>query len=237
MQSEYIYGVNPALEVLNAGRRRVVRAWLADESQKNPRLRKLRALLAGAKVPVEHARREQLARHCGSNEHQGVVLMVTPYVYAALDEVLAATRVLLLDNVEDPQNVGAILRSAEVFGWSSVLLSRRGVPPVYASVVKASAGAVEHLQVCRELTANACVRRAREAGFQIWAMDAAGQLDIGAASGQIPEKLLLVIGGEHCAVGQFILNEADRVLVIPQAGRVSSLNASVAAGIALFALR
>ncbi len=234
--SEIIYGVNPAFEVLRAGRRAVKRAWLAAGAADSPRLRKLAELLDRAGVPVERTGKDVVARYCRSPEHQGVALETAPYPYAPLAELLAARRLLLLDNVEDPQNVGAILRSAEVFGWSDVLLANRGVPEIYASVVKASAGATEHLRICRECAANAYVRRARDAGFQVLALDSKGREDLTRIAAARLEKILLVIGGEHHAVGQYILNQAHHVIGIPQRGRVTSLNASVAAGIALFLL-
>ncbi len=234
--SDIIYGVNPAFEVLRAGRRAVRRAWLAAGAADSPRLRKLAELLARAGVPVERTGRDVVARHCRSPEHQGVALETAPYPYAPLAELLAGRRLLLLDNVEDPQNVGAILRSAEVFGWSDVLLAKRGVPEIYASVVKASAGATEHLNICRECTANGYVRQALAAGFRLVALDSQGRDDLTRISGARLAKILLVIGGEHHGVGQYILNQAHHVAGIPQRGKTSSLNASVAAGIALFIL-
>lgn len=235
-QSDIIYGINPAFEVLRAGRRPVRRAWLAAGAADSPRLRKLAEMLAAAGAPVERVNREVVARHCRSPEHQGVALETAPYPYAPLTDLLAARRLLLLDNVEDPQNVGAILRSAEVFGWSNVLLANKGVPEIYASVVKASAGATEHLNICRECTANGYARQALAAGFQLLALDSKGRDDLTRIAGARLEKILLVIGGEHHAVGQYILNQAQYVVGIPQRGKTTSLNASVAAGIALFLL-
>ncbi len=172
-----------------------------------------------------------------SGIHQGVVLETDPYPYASLGALQGAGRLLLMDNVEDPQNVGAILRSAEIFGWRDVLLANRGVPEIYPSVVKASSGATEHLRIARDRTATDYVRALLPLGFTLAALDARGSDALEPLGARPPAKLLLVIGGEHRAVGQHILNQAHYRLRIPQRGRITSLNASVAAGIALYTLR
>ncbi len=235
--TDIIYGLNPAFEVLRAKRRTVLRAWIAVNVFHNPRIKKLKDMLAFNHARVEQVSKEIVARKSQSMEHQGVALEVSLYPYAAFSDLLEKRRLLLLDNLEDPQNLGAILRSAEIFGWKNVLLPNKGVPEIYASVVKASAGATEHLYVCRESGANAYVRSVLEAGFQVWVLDSRGKSDLRVLADALPDKVLLVIGGEHHAVGQHIVNQAQQVIGIPQSGMVSSLNASVAAGIALYELR
>ena len=236
MAEEYIYGVNPAFEVMHARRRRIHQAYLLDSLQASGRMRKVATLLESRAVPISRATKQQLFRLCGTTEHQGMVLATDPYPYAAFDSLMACPRLLLLDNVEDPQNVGAILRSAEVFGWKSVLLSAKGVPAVYPSVVKAAAGATEHLQITRDHAANAYVRQLLAQEYVLVALDEHGKEDIQVIRDQVHGKLLLVIGGEHRSVGQHILNQARHIVGIRQQGRIQSLNASVAAGIALFML-
>lgn len=236
MAEEYIHGINPAFEVIRARRRRVHRACLQEGAAASPRMKQLASALASLGTPVERVTKHKLFQLCRSTEHQGVVLATDPYPYVAFDSLLACPRLLLLDNVEDPQNVGAILRSAEAFGWEAVLLSARGVPAVYPSVVKASAGASEHLRIAQDHPANFYVKRLLENQFTLVALDEDGQEPIAVVQEQPPEKMLLVIGGEHRSVGQFILNQARHVVGIPQRGKVGSLNASVAAGIALYAL-
>ncbi len=171
-----------------------------------------------------------------SRDHQGVVLKTGLYPYTATDDLWDADRLLLLDNIEDPHNVGAILRSAEIFGFHAVLLSKRGVPEVYPSVVKVSAGATEFLRISKEHSANQYAQAAREKAYRIVALDAKGDCDLRTAAAESAgQRLLLVIGGEDKSVGQYILNMADRVARIEQHGRINSLNASVAASIAMFA--
>ncbi|MBN2449465.1 MAG: RNA methyltransferase [Lentisphaeria bacterium] len=234
--TEYLYGVNPAFEAILANRRRAHRLLLNQGSRGNPRLRRLAELATARSIPVHWHERGRLIDLCGSRENQGAVLETDPYPYAALNALLAEPRLVLLDNIEDPHNVGAIIRSAEVLGYGGVLLPNRGAPPVLPSVVKASAGATEHIGIARENSANRYATIAAEHGFAVVALDAKGQHTFAEVLGSLPGKLLLVCGGEDAGVSRFILNAASCVVRIPQRGRVGSLNASVAAAIALHAL-
>ena len=233
---EFVYGLNPAFEVLRAGKRRVFAAHLNEGMRENSRVKKLVGLLERNEAEIEWADKGRLMQLSGSRDHQGVVLKTTLYPYAEFTDLLGVPRMLLLDNVEDPHNVGAILRSAEVFGFTSVCLPKKGVPEVYPSVVKVSTGATEFMKICRDDSANGYARKAAEAGYRIAALDMAGKASLREVAVANHEKLLLVIGGEDRSVGQFILNMAEDVVGIEQQGRVNSLNASVAAGIAMFAL-
>ncbi|MBU0677105.1 MAG: RNA methyltransferase [Verrucomicrobia bacterium] len=233
---EYIYGINPSFEVIRGGRRRIMNAFVSESTKNNPRMKKLVELFERKEIPYEWVEKGRVIDLSGTKDNQGVVLKSSPYPYADFDKLLEGDRLLLLDNVEDPHNVGAILRSAEVFGFHSVLMSMRGTPEVYPSVVKVSAGATEFLQISKEMSGNNYARKAAEHGFKIVALDAKGTTDIRAIRGLGLEKTLLVIGGEDKSVGQFILNMADYVTSIEQSGSVNSLNASVAAAIAMFAL-
>lgn len=234
-REHYVYGINPVFETIRAERRTIERASVVS-GKTGPRLRKLLGLLERAGIPVELTDKGRLFQLCGNHEHQGVVLHAGPYPYVPFDSPPNAARLLLLDNIEDPQNAGAILRSAEIFGWQDILMSARGTPGIYPSVVKASAGATEHLRITRDRSANEYCRQLAEAGFTIIALDADGREDFDAVRKAAAGKILLVVGGEHRSVGRFILNNASHIIGIPQYGKIRSLNASVAAGIALFEL-
>jgi 23S rRNA (guanosine2251-2'-O)-methyltransferase len=232
---EYVYGINPCFEVLRGGRRKVHEAFIADNATENARIKKLARYLADKGIPVESVGRDRLFQLSKSTEHQGAVIRCEPYPYVELDDVFTADKILLLDNVEDPHNVGAILRSAEIFGFHDILLPLKGVPEIYPSIVKVSAGATEHLKIVRSENANAYVKKAKSEGRMVVALDEEGAIDLSEAVAQQRGPLLLVIGGEGKSVGQFIIMNADIVAKIPQAGRINSLNASVAAGIAMYA--
>ncbi|MFC1569272.1 TrmH family RNA methyltransferase [bacterium] len=234
---EYLYGINPAFEVIRAGKRHVFEAYLNKAASKQPRMRKLSQYLERMEIPIQWVDKGRIMELSGSKEHQGVALKTKPYPYHASDSLWDRSRILLLDNVEDPHNVGGILRSAEIFGFQTILLSLKGVPEIYPSVVKVSAGATEFLDIAKDASANHYVQTAKEKGFQIVALDGSGDTDIREVREKLSDKILVVIGGEDRSVGQFILNLADFVVAIQQTGRINSLNASVAAGIALFALQ
>lgn len=233
---EYIHGLNPCFEVLRADRRKVYRAYLNGQAPDNPRIRKLAGFLEKKGIDIDWVEKGRLFDLAQSKEHQGAVLKTQPYPYVASDELFQADRLLLLDNVEDPHNVGAILRCAEVFGFHKVLLPTKGTPEVYPSVVKVSAGASEHLLIAKDRSANQYAKKAKEEGFVIAALDAKGNTSLKEVFNQAPPRLMLVVGGEARAVGQYILNEAEHLVGIPQFGKVNSLNASVAAGIAMYGL-
>ncbi len=232
--TQFLYGLNPAFEVLRADRRPLHRAYLADSKTRNPRLKKLQTLFERKDIPVDRIDRGRLQQLCRQREHQGVVIESGPYPYVPFEGLLSPDRLLLLDNVEDPQNAGAILRSAEAFGYSGVLLPTKGVPPILPSVVKASAGASEYLKICRDSTANRYLRMVQKHGFHVIALDSKGDCDLDELSIPQPSKILLVIGGEDRSVGKYILDSADHVVRIPQSGHINSLNASAAAAIAMY---
>jgi len=233
---EYIYGINPAFEVVRSGKRQVYEAYLNRAAARQPRMRKLSQYLEKTDIPIQWVDKRRLIDLSGSRDHQGVILKTKPYPYQPSDTLWGRSRLLLLDNMEDPHNVGAILRSAEIFGLNAILLSRKGVPDIYPSVVKVSAGATEFLDIARDASANSYVRTAQDEGYQLVVLDANGTVDIRTVCTQLSDKVLIVIGGEDKSVGQFILNTADLIVSIGQQGRINSLNASVAAGIFLFAL-
>lgn len=232
---EYLYGINPALEVLNASSRTIFKAHIF-ESRNNNKLSQIEQRLKKNNIEVVYADKGKLINICGSKNHQGIVLEVSDYKYRFFNEELFEDRMILLDNIEDPQNLGAILRSAEIFGYKSVLLSHKGTPEIYPSVVKASAGATEYLKICNALNANSFVKKLKESGYKIIVLDEQGKNFVSDINTQDIEKFLLVIGGEDKSVGQFIINIADFVVRLKQSGKINSLNASVAAGIGMYAL-
>ena len=234
---EHIYGINPCFEVVRAGKRTVFGAYLNKKSTRNPRIRKLFQFLGRTNIPLHWVDKQQLTSMAGTRDHQGAVLETTHYPYRRSDNLWEESPILLLDNVEDPHNVGAILRSAEIFGFTTVLLPIRGVPDIYPSVVKVAAGATEFLNITKDASANSYVRSAKSEGYSVIALDMSGTVDIRNIHEKLPPKFMVVIGGEDRSVGQYILNNADHVTSIHQHGKINSLNASVAAAISLFALQ
>jgi 23S rRNA (guanosine2251-2'-O)-methyltransferase len=234
---EYVYGINSCFEVIRGAKRKVYQLYLGEKNVNNPRIKKLIEFVEKKEIPFEWVTKERLNQLSGSTDNQGAVMKTSLYKYDDLESVIGEKRILLLDNVEDPHNVGAVLRSAEIFGFRSVLMPVKGVPEIYPSVIKVSAGASEHLKIVRESATNVYVKKLQEdQGYTVVALDGAGKNSLEEVKNIDPERILLVIGGEDRSVGQFVLNKADFVVSIRQFGKINSLNASVAASIAMYAL-
>lgn len=224
-EPQIIYGRNPVAEA-RRGRRRVRRVWTPAE-------------LSG----------DELTRLAGSPDHQGLVAEVDPYLYADPDSLLAAADalVVVLDEVQDPRNLGAVCRSAEAAGASGVVVPERRSAAITAAACKASAGAVEHLSVARVRNLADWLGRAKGAGAWIYGARTAGSA---AESGAEPAsdltthtdadlrgRVVLVLGSEGRGLRPRVAGGCDLLLSIPMAGRVASLNVSAAATVLLFEAR
>jgi 23S rRNA (guanosine2251-2'-O)-methyltransferase len=207
---QLIYGERPVAEA-ERGRRAVHRVWRAPETAA-----------------------EELQRLCGSAEHQGVVAEVDPYPYADANALLADADALAvaLDQVQDPHNLGAVCRSAEVAGAAGVVIPERRAAQVTPAVCKASAGAVEHLPVARVRNLADWLTEAKEAGGWIYGADAGAETahtDV-----DLSGRAVLVLGGESKGLRPRVASSCDALLSIPQRGRIGSLNVSTAAAVLLF---
>jgi 23S rRNA (guanosine2251-2'-O)-methyltransferase len=208
--SQIIYGRRP-VEEAERGRRRVRRVWRAPETQG-----------------------EELERLCGSPDHQGVVAEVDPYPYADPSALLRREGALLvaLDQVQDPRNLGAICRSAEVAGAAGLVVPERRSAEVTAVVCKASAGAVEHLAIARVRNLADWLASAKAADFWIWGADAEAAASPWEAD--LSGPTVLVLGGEGKGIRPRVASACDGLVALPRLGRVDSLNVSAAAAALLF---
>jgi 23S rRNA (guanosine2251-2'-O)-methyltransferase len=225
---EVLYGRNPVREALRAGRRGVHRAWATAGAAREPWLRDL---------PVEVVDAAEVARRAQSDAHQGLCAAVDPYPYADAHDLLAAPAPLLvaLDEVQDPQNVGAICRTAECVGATGVVLPERRSATVTAAVAKASAGAVEHLPVALVRNLADFLRDARSAGC--WSYGA--QAGPGAVPYTQPDwggGVVLVLGSEGRGLRPRVAGACDQLVALPMRGRVGSLNVSAAAAALLYGI-
>jgi 23S rRNA (guanosine2251-2'-O)-methyltransferase len=222
---EAVYGRNPVRELLAAGRREVheVHALrgLVDEPW-----------LAG--VAVREAARDALARLAGTGDHQGVVAIAGPYPYVEPAELLARPGPLVcLDGAQDPRNLGAIARTAEAVGAAGIAIPRRGSPGVTPVVVKASAGAVEHLAIAQVGSMTAFVHDARAGGDRP-AFGAEPERGVDYREAAWRPDAIVVMGAEGAGLRPAVAAVCDGLVRIPMAGRVASLNISVAAALLLF---
>jgi 23S rRNA (guanosine2251-2'-O)-methyltransferase len=209
MANQFIYGRRPVAEA-ERGRRRIHRVWRAPETPP-----------------------EELERLCGSPDHQGVVAEVDPYPYGDARQALGSNGLLVaLDQVQDPHNLGAVCRSAEFAGAAAVVIPERRAAAVTPAVCKASAGAVEHLQIVHVRNLADWLGEAKAAGFWIWGADA----DAEAApwSVDLTGPTVLVMGGEGKGLRPRVAASCDGLLALPRRGAVESLNVSAAATALLF---
>ena len=221
-----VYGRNAVLEAARAGR--VARVLMAERLEPDPRLAELRQL-----APVEDVAPERVAA-LAQGAHQGVVAELRPRRYVGLRELIAAepTLLLALDGIEDPQNLGAILRSAEAAGADAVILPERRTAPLSGAAVKASSGASEHLTICRVPGLPSTISELKRAGVWCVALDARGEQL--AWEFDLRQRACLVVGGEGQGVHRLVRERCDARLRLPMAGRVESLNASAAAAALLY---
>ncbi len=237
-KTEVIGGRNPVYEVLRAGRRRVHRLLVADGMRSRGRLQQALDLAAARGVPCETVSRAALDRL--ASNHQGLAAEAEPYPYVAAADILERARqageppfVLLLDTLQDPQNFGTLLRTAEAVGVHGVILPVHQSVGVTAAVVSASSGASEHLLIARENLSQA-VRTLQADGVWVVGLESSPEarplasLDLGGPLG-------LVVGSEAEGMRRLVREGCDVLVRLPMRGRVDSLNAAVAGSIALYA--
>jgi len=224
---EIVYGRNPVRELIAAGARPVHEVRALPQVAGEPWL---------ARAPVVERSREELGRLAGTSDHQGVVALTGPYPYAdPRDLVERPGPLVCLDGAQDPRNLGAIARVAEAAGAAGLVIPRRGGPGVSATVAKASAGAVEHLGVARVGSMVAFVHDARGAGRLAVGAEPEGGEDFRTV-GLRPDALI-VMGAEGAGLRPRVRAACDALARIPMAGRIASLNISVAAALLLFEAR
>lgn len=189
---------------------------------------------AEAKVPIHRVPRTEIDRILGRVNHQGVALEAGPYPYAALDDALGQSgTILALDHLQDPQNLGTLLRAADAVGVVGVIIPTDRAADVTPAVVNSSAGAVEHLLVAQVPNLARALDRAKEAGWWVAGLDA-GPNAVDLFSTDLPSPVALVVGSESAGIGQNVRGRCDLLLSIPMVGRVGSINAATAGAIALF---
>ena len=226
-----LVGIHPVAEALRAGR--PIERVLVAKGAGGPRLQEIIDLARGSSTPLRFEPRQALDRLAGSAAHQGVVALGASQKYRNLDDVVEGARLLVfLDGVEDPHNLGAIVRTAHAAGADAVVIPERRAAGMTETVAKAAAGALEHLPVVRVGNLNRALDQIKKQGFAIYGVDERGPVDYDQA--QYASPAALVLGGEGKGLHEMVRKRCDSVLRIPMAGKISSLNVSVAAGIVLF---
>lgn len=240
---EVLYGLHPVSEALKAGRRRFDYVLVAREraaDRPDSRIARLLAQCRDLGIRVRHESHDQLTLAAKTSAHQGVVAFVRPQEFLALEDLIASDparaaspRLLLaLDGVEDPQNLGALLRVADGAGVDGVLLTERRSAPLSPAAVKASAGAAEHLRIARVVNLVRALEDLKRRNLWIVGLDERGAVPY--VDFDFTGDLVIVLGREGAGLHDLVRRTCDHLLRIPMAGGVSSLNVSTAGAVVLY---
>jgi 23S rRNA (guanosine2251-2'-O)-methyltransferase len=235
---EILFGIHPVIEALNATRRNFFEVYLQDKKV-SKRLDRIIRLADARNIPVEKVKSPIFRSMVGNFVHQGIAARVSPYPYADLEDILMLEKsansdkwLLLLDGIQDPHNLGAIIRTAVCVGMTGVVIPKdRSVSPTPA-VSRVSAGALEHVKLVRVNNIVRTVMMLKEIGFWIVGTDQHAHQSIYASD--LTGATAFVIGGEEKGMRPLVKRNCDTLISVPQVGAIHSLNASVAAAVVMY---
>ncbi|MDP9053262.1 MAG: 23S rRNA (guanosine(2251)-2'-O)-methyltransferase RlmB [Acidobacteriota bacterium] len=229
-----LIGIHPVVEALRA--KRPLERILIARGAGGHRLQEVIELARSTGTPVRFEERGALDRLAGAKSHQGVLALGAEKKYAQMEDVARASELLVvLDGVEDPHNLGAIIRTAHAAGAGAVMIAERRAAGLTETVAKSAAGALEHLPVVRVVNISQTLRSLKDEGYFIYGLDERGETSYDTVDW--PEKTVIVMGSEGKGLHDLVKKNCDALVRIPMAGKIASLNVSVATGIVLFAWR
>lgn len=238
MSTGKIIGINPVLEALRAGRP-IRRLLIAEHRRRDRELQEILRRARERGIEARFVGRDALDREVPGARHQGVLAIATAKQYAELDDLLRipadkgeAPLILVLDGVEDPRNLGAIIRTADAAGVHGVIIPERRAAGLTDTVAKAAAGALEHVPVAKVTNISHTLEELKKAGLWIVGAEAGGSQLLWDAD--LARPIALVLGGEDRGVRRLVREHCDYLLSLPLRGSISSLNVSVAAGVLLY---
>ena len=230
-ETDFIYGKNPVIEAINA--KKAIKIFLVS----NFNDQKILSLIKNNKIAISTVSPNEMDKMCNGGVHQGIGAELKPYQTVSLEEIIAKAKkkekkiIVMLDGIEDPHNLGAILRSADVFEASGIILPKHNSVSLNATVAKTSAGAINYVPVAVVNNLNQAIKTLKDEGY--WIVSTDGSATISYSSIKYDFPVVVVIGSEGKGVSSLVLKNSDYIVKIPQFGHVNSLNASVAAGILL----
>ncbi len=236
LQSPLIYGVLPVLEALRADTRRIDKVLIADGAKEH-RLSEIVDLCRSRSIAWSHVPRETFAKHLDPKvNHQGVMAFTAASSYVETDNILENASetplILILDGVEDPRNLGAILRVAECASVDGVVIPERRAVGLTDTVAKSSAGAIEYVKVAKTVNLNRFIEKLKEQN--IWVVGTSMDAEMEYSDWDWTRPSALVLGGEGSGLHRLVAENCDVLVKIPMYGKIDSLNVSVAAGVILF---
>lgn len=222
-----IYGRKPVLESIDRGIN-IHKAYIIK--QKTPIVLKIIDKLRDANVEIKFVDKSFFDDIEGN--HQGVMIEVDSFKYQDLSDLDDANKIILLDKIEDPHNLGAIIRSAESFGFDGLIIPEHRSSKVNSTVYKTSAGAINNIKVVMVTNLNQAIEKIKENGF--WVYGLAGEAENTLAETDLSGKVALVVGNEGDGISRLVRQNCDMLVKIPMQGKTNSLNASVAAAISMY---
>ncbi len=231
---EFLFGINPVIEVFKAKRRNVFELFIASDKT-SEKILEIIKLAGNVNVPVTRLSFSELSKLAGTESHQSVIAKVSSYPLADLSELMANKidgLILILDGIEDPQNLGAIARTALCAGVDGIIIPKdRAAAPV-ASASKASAGALEHIKISKVTNITTTIKELKKNNFWIAGLDAG--TDSPLYKTDLTSSLAIIIGGEDRGLRDLVRNNCDFIVSIPQKNQFNSLNASVAGAVVIY---
>lgn len=231
-----VEGRNPVIETLKSGR--TVEKLFVAKGATEGSIKMIISLAKEKGIVVNEVDRIRLDNMSTTGSHQGVIALVTPYVYHEIDDMLRDAKekgedpfIIVLDELEDPHNLGSIIRSVNVLGAHGVIIPKRRSVGVTATVLKSAAGATEHTKIAKVTNLNVTIKELKEKGLWIIGADMGGEP---CYKSNLTGPIALVIGSEGNGISKLVKENCDSVVSIPVIGEISSFNASVAAGIAMY---
>lgn len=235
-QGNIIYGRNPVMEALRSGRE--IDRLLIAHGVTGGSVTAIRAKCASRGILIKEISPQKLDYYCGGGNHQGVAVMIASHEYSTVEEILAVADergekpfIIICDEIEDPHNLGAVIRTAEACGVHGIIIPKRRSASLNATVEKTSAGALAYMKVARVTNISNTVDKLKEKGVWVFGADMDGtpytQIDY-----DIP--CAVVIGNEGNGIGPLVRKKCDDIISLPMFGKINSLNASVAAGVLMY---
>ena len=235
-QNNIICGKNPVLEALRSGRE--IDRLLIAHGANGGSIKEIIAKCSKKGILIKEVSPQKLDFYCGKANHQGVAIMFASQSYCTVEDILAAARekdeepfLIICDEIEDPHNLGAIIRTAEVCGVHGIIIPKRRSASLNATVAKTSAGALEYMKVARVNNIAATIDELKQKGIWVFGADMDGE-DYRLTDYSI--ACALVIGNEGKGIGPLVAKKCDKIISLPMRGKINSLNASVAAGILMY---
>lgn len=234
--AQYIYGRNPVLSAIREDSvlELFLKANLSDDKFLNE------AKEIGIKIN-SNLSNEALTKLVGTDKHQGVVAIIKKYNYSSLDEIISGSLkkdqplILMLDGINDPHNLGAIIRSADAFSVDGIIIKDHGQVEVTPTVQKVSTGAIDYVKIAKVNNLSNAIQKLKDNGFWIYAADGSGDCSYEKLTYDRPT--VLIMGSEGFGISNLVLKRSDFIIKIPMSGHVNSLNVSVATGILLSRIR